>query len=75
MNIMDHSSVNVLQPGLGSASGCPPSYFFGTLLLDRSDTWWKYDGMWEFGVPRPDHVEDDAGLLINDGWSAAYLVY
>lgn len=48
---------------------------FTARLLDQSATWWKYDGMWGFGAPRVDHIEDEAELLENDDRRAAFLVY
>jgi len=48
---------------------------FTARLLDQSATWWKYDGMWEFGVPRVDRVKDEVDLLKKDDRRAAFLVY
>ena len=48
---------------------------FTARFLDQSGTWWKYDGMWGFGAPRVDHIEDEVDLLENDDRRAAFLVY
>ena len=48
---------------------------FTARFLDKSATWWKYDGMWNFGAPRVDYIEDEVDLLENDGRHAAFLVY
>ena len=48
---------------------------FTARLLDQSATWWKYDGMWRFGVPRVDQIDDELGLLENDHRRAAFLIY
>jgi hypothetical protein len=48
---------------------------FTVRALDQSSKWWKYDGMWRFGAPRIDDVEDEADLLECDGRRAAYLLY
>ena len=48
---------------------------FTARFLDQSTTWWKYDGMWGFGAPCVDHIEDEVDLLENDGRRAVFLVY
>lgn len=48
---------------------------FTARLLDRSATWWKYDGIQRFGVPHIDHIEDEVDLLKSDGRRAAFLLY
>ena len=48
---------------------------FTARLSDPSATWWKYDGMWRFGMPRIDRVEDEVDLLENDDRRAAFLLY
>ena len=48
---------------------------FTARLSDRSARWWKYDGMWRFGVPRIDCVENETDLLTNDGRRASFLLY
>ena len=48
---------------------------FTARLSSRSAAWWKYDGMWMFGAPHVDHIENEADLLKNDDRRAAFLLY
>jgi len=48
---------------------------FTARLSDQSATWWKYDGMWKRDMLRPDCVEDEVDLLMNDDRRAEYLLY
>ena len=48
---------------------------FTARVQDSSNGWWNYDGMWEYGVPRRDHVQITADLLYNGRRRANFLIY
>ena len=62
-----HSNDERLSKVLTQAKSCPRS-------PDTLDAWLP-GGMWRFGAPRVDHVEDKADLLENDDQRAAFLLY
>jgi len=65
-----HQQVYILQAVIYSGRN-----HFTARLSDQLAVWRKYDGMWRFGAPRVDHVEDEADLLENDDRRAAFLLY
>ena len=68
--LQDQRQVYALQAVIYLGGG-----HFTARLLDQSATWWNYDGMWRFGAPHVDRVEDEVDLLKNGDRRAAFLVY
>lgn len=48
---------------------------FTARMQDSPHSWWSYDGMWEFGVPRHDRIQITTDLLYNGRRHAAFFIY
>jgi len=48
---------------------------FTARVRDLSNGWWNYNGMWEYGVLRRDHVQNTADLLYNGRRRVVFLIY
>jgi hypothetical protein len=48
---------------------------FTVRFRDQSGRWWRHDGRLASGVPQPDSIESEAGLLMNGTRFACTLIY
>ena len=48
---------------------------FTARIRDPSNGWWNYDGMWRFGAPQRDYIQNPHELLRNGSRRAAFFIY
>ena len=48
---------------------------FTVRFRNQSGVWWKHDGREASGVPQPEHIQSEAGLLMNGTRFACMLIY